>query len=167
MDKLTKHMVVASQSNKKHGHTKSVVLIVADDAQRGTYGLCINRPMFMPPCDCGCNAEPAQVFLGGADGLDERFFFLHDQQSLANKKDKLFDGVYLSCPHTADHFTEGKGKMVNGFTHWKPGELQKEIQRGWWFHEPRPDPKLILEREPRRLWRDLTPRHYSLRFSEN
>lgn len=164
--KFTRQLVVATPTNERHGHFKTVVLVVADHKRRGTFGLCINRPA--PECTCGeCPTPPAPLFLGGPKGVDEKFFFIHDQQELCDESDKLFQGVYLSCPCTIERFNEGKGMMVTGYCQWKPGELEEEIKKHWWLVDPNPDPALILSPDPKRLWKSLTPRHYSMQWSAN
>jgi len=169
VDKLTRQIVVATPKNQKEGFYRTVVLIIADDAKRGTIGLCINRPAPVIECVCGeCPVPPFPLFLGGPDGMDECFFFLHDQRKLAGKKKNMVaEGVYLSCPHKSDYFTEGKAKMVTGFCRWDARELRSEIKNGWWLLDHSPDPALILQHDPKKLWKNMTPRHFSLEFSEN
>ena len=169
MDKLTRQIIVATPKNPKEGYCRTVVLIIADDAKRGTIGLCITRPVPIIECICGiCEQPPIPLFLGGPEGTNECFFFLHDQPKLAGKKKKIMaEGVFLSCIHKTDYFTEGNAKVITGFCQWDAHELRSEIRKGWWLLDPNPDPALILQHEPKKLWKDLTPRHYSLEFSEN
>ena len=162
-----RQVVVSTPTNKKHGCYQTV--IVADNDRR-TVGLCVNRPVFEIPCVCGeCLVPPAPLFLGGPEEIDQRYFFLHDQPGLARSKDKLFDGVYLSCPRMVEQFDPdaGHGKMITGFCQWDAGELATEVRNGMWLVDQAPDPALFLNSEPKKLWKDMTPRHYSFRFSEN
>lgn len=168
--KFTHNLLVYTPLNTKKGFYKTVILIIAEK-RSGTYGLCINRKVTEIPCTCGeCRKPPAPLFIGGPEALDDRYFFLHDQTKLAEPKDKLFDGVYLSCPHAVEDFVEGQGcgKMITGYSRWKPGQLQQEINDGWWLVDPNPDPSVFLKHAAKKLWRDLSPRHHSLMFgSEN
>lgn len=164
--KFTHQLLVSTPTSQKYGFYKTVVLIIKDK-KRATFGLCINRQLPAFKCECGlCLSTP--LFIGGPEGMDRRYFFMHDQEQLAEPQDKIFDKVFLSCPHVSEDFEQGKGRMITGFCRWEPGELRKEIAAGWWLVEESPDPSMILNDTPQRLWRDLSPRHASLMFgSEN
>ncbi len=157
-------MVVSTNANKKRGCYETVVLIVAD-TPNGTLGLCINRPCPQVPCTCG-KCSPLPVFLGGPEGIDDKWFLMHDQKYLAKKNEMLLPGIYLSRPHLSEDFS-GIGKLLTGCFLWEPGQLQKEINKGWWLLDRKPDPKTVLKSEPKRLWHDMTPFHYSIKPSEN
>jgi putative AlgH/UPF0301 family transcriptional regulator len=162
---FNKKLLVSTPSNTKKGHTRTVILVVADNKKAGTFGLCINRPA--PPPEYKKHLSIVPLFLGGPIDTDEKFFFVHDQQDLVQSNEKVVEGVYLSHPRTIDSFTEGKAIMVAGFCKWNPGELENEIKKHWWLIESDPDPSLILASNPRKLWRELTPLHYSMKWSNN
>lgn len=73
----------------------------------------------------------------------------------------LFEGVYFAgtaqaidrvideAPHEARFFA--------GFVAWEPGELEQEIDAGYWYVTD-PDPALFFRADTRRLWEELVER---------
>lgn len=145
------------RSEKPHAHY-CVVLVIEDHRRKGTFGVCINRPAPVFPCTCGeCIDPPVPMFLGGPERIDERFFLLHDQPIAADKRDKVLGNVFLSCPMALEQLGDGKGKMITGYFHWLPGELEEEVRLGWWEVEDKPTHEQILERDSRSIWGSLVP----------
>jgi putative AlgH/UPF0301 family transcriptional regulator len=141
--------------------THSVVLVVEDNKRKGTFGLCINRPAPILPCTCGqCPVPPVPLYLGGPKHLDNRYFLLHDQPLAADKRDRVIEKVYVSCPYALKELQgEGKdrGKMITGYFHWLPGELEEEVAMGWWEVNDKPTHEQVLVSEPRHVWGKLVP----------
>ena len=73
----------------------------------------------------------------------------------------LFDDVFVtaSAP-TVDRIIEqtpNDARYFAGFVGWKPGELEKEVESGFWF-VAEPDPAVVFSKETPTLWEALVMR---------
>jgi putative transcriptional regulator len=59
------------------------------------------------------------------------------------------DRIIEQTPNDARYFV--------GFVGWRPGELARELERGFW-HLAEPDAALAFSRDPDRMWEDLLVR---------
>lgn len=73
----------------------------------------------------------------------------------------LFDGVFLVTDAAAvDRVIEeapDEARFFVGFVGWRPGELQAEIDAGYWYVDDA-DAKLFFRSDTEGLWRDLVDR---------
>lgn len=76
----------------------------------------------------------------------------------------LFGGLYLvATAEAVDRVIEqtpGDARFFAGFVGWQPGDLEKEIDAGYW-HVMDPDSALFFRPDTTRLWEELIER---LRF---
>jgi putative transcriptional regulator len=99
------------------------------------------------------------VYLGGPDMVETLFAVV--RRNPGTDAMPLFAGLYLVASEQAlDRVIEtlpGEARFFAGFVGWKPGELEKEIEAGYWFVSD-PDSALFFRSDTTRLWEELVAR---------
>jgi putative transcriptional regulator len=73
----------------------------------------------------------------------------------------LFDDLFVTASAPAvDRIIEetpNEARYFAGFVGWRPGELAKEIEAGYWYVAD-PEPALLFSKDPSGMWEDLVKR---------
>jgi putative transcriptional regulator len=144
----------------------SAILLVRPTADGGHIGFIINRPTTMAlgdlfPEDEASKKVPDPLYLGGPEGYN-RVFALVDRNDAAGKDAmQMMPGVFLVAEGKAvDRVIAadpGHARFFLGLVTWLPGQLDEELDRGYWFVD-KADAKLVLEKKTDGLWEELVRR---------
>lgn len=161
-------LVAAPQLGGFYRH--SVLVAVPIEGKRHV-GFIINRPTDVSMARLFPNHEAsrkvvAPVYLGGPEMVNSIFAMLRsaDSPDAAN----LVAGPGISViaeAKTIDRIIEQNPNVARfyaGFVAWQPGELQQELERGFWF-VLQPMPELVFRPDVGRLWEELVERSSRVR----
>lgn len=102
-------------------------------------------------------ADP--VYFGGPEMVDAIYAVVRHDPGVGGLR--LFGDLYLVAGSDAvDRVIEqtpNDARYFAGFVGWKPGELAKEIEAGYWYVADA-DPTLFFRHDPARLWDELSKR---------
>ena len=141
----------------------SAVLVVAPIGGDQHAGFIINRPTDMRlgqifPDDVPPQKVADPLYFGGPFGAQVIFALVERGANPDGKSLEVMAGLYAAFDaETLDRIigTESdRARFVQGLTVWQAGELQAEIDRGFWYVLA-PDAHLALERPAQGLWEDL------------
>ncbi len=156
---LAGSLLIAHPSLLDPNFRKTVLLISANDAQDGSFGLTLNRPAghtveeILPGKSLGPLGR-VPVFLGGPVARDQLVFASFRWHEETER---------LECQHhlvieEAEQVLQDESVIVRafvGYAGWSKGQLEGELaQRSWLVGKP-PRDVLDLARCPT-LWRDIT-----------
>jgi putative transcriptional regulator len=101
----------------------------------------------------------APVYLGGPE-MPQAIFAVVPRNP-GTRSLALFGGLFVAG-HTeiVDRIIEqapNEARFFAGFVAWQPGELSREIGRGWWY-VGEPEPELLFRADPAGLWEELVER---------
>ena len=107
------------------------------------------------------------VFLGGPVGTNMIVALVERQDSPGVGSIQLAPGLFLATNgEIVDRIIEtdpGHARFYAGIVVWRPGELEQELKRGFWF-EMEPDTRLVFRKQTAGLWEELVQRS---EFSRN
>jgi putative transcriptional regulator len=138
------------------------VLIVKPLPNGGHAGFIVNKPTEAHLGEVFPNHEPSKkvadpLYLGGPEDLNT-VFALVERQKAVDDAVPIVPGVYLAVKGTdVDRVIESEAdhaRFLVGLVIWKPGELDAELDRGFWYQMD-PDPKLFMRRDVKTLWQEL------------
>ena len=144
----------------------SSILVVKPTGDGGHVGFIINRPTTATLGDLFPEHEPSKkvvdpLYLGGPEGYNRVFAFVDRKDAAGKDALPFLPGVFLVADGNAvDKVIEGDpqhARFFLGLVTWRPGQLDEELDRGFWFVE-KPDAKLILEKKTDGLWEELVRR---------
>jgi putative transcriptional regulator len=162
--------------------TGKPLMLVASPALQGLYsrttliaipagerhvGFIVNRPTKLSLATLFPSHAPSAkvvdpVHFGGPEMADALFAVV--RRNPGADAVPLFGGLYLvASAEAVDRVIEqtpADARFFAGFVGWQPGELEKEIDAGYW-HVMDPDSALFFRPDTTRLWEDLIER---LRF---
>lgn len=102
-------------------------------------------------------ADP--VYFGGPERLESIFAIVRRDPGAPSLH--LFGELFVTGNGAAvDRIIEttpNDARYFAGFVGWRPGELAKELEAGFW-HVTEPDPALIFRKDPDAIWEDLLNR---------
>jgi putative transcriptional regulator len=117
----------------------SVVLICLYSKENGAYGLILNKPSHMPPCEI-CDSlsdikDPREIFIGGPVQQDVIQVISISDTPIDNSY-QLASNVYLGGKwqdvNEIFFLPKENHKIYLGYSGWAPGQLEKEIEWGAW-----------------------------------
>jgi putative AlgH/UPF0301 family transcriptional regulator len=144
----------------------NTVLIVRPIGNGQHIGFIVNRPTQMTLGKLFPEHEPSAkvtdpVFLGGPVYVDTIFAVVQRAASPGGKSIPLFDDLFVAVDAaTVDNIIEKEAdhaRFFAGMVAWRPGELESELDRGFWFVQ-HPDAKLIFRKSTEGLWDELVQR---------
>lgn len=150
-------------------YSRTAVLVFA--TQGGHAGFILNRAtdvtlaaLFPDHAPSAKVADP--VYVGGPDMTHALFAVVRGDPGGPSLR--LFDELFVTADAQAvDRIIErtpNEARYFAGFVHWQPGELQSEVEAGFWYVD-RPDPALLFGRDPGTMWEDLLRRLRTYRAS--
>ena len=156
--------VVLAAHSGVHDSAWSQTVVLAAPAPAGWHiGLIINRPterslasLFPQHAPSKSVREP--VFFGGPAGAEALYALVKSTESPGRDALLLSAGLYLAVnARTIDHVIEtapAHARFFVGYVTWRPGELQHEIERGFWSVSD-PDQGIIFSKDTSGLWQEL------------
>jgi putative transcriptional regulator len=153
-------LVAAPELQGPYSHT--ALLVVPMGAQH--FGFILNRAtdvklatLFPGHAPSAKVADP--VYLGGPERVDAIFAVVPRDPGEASMR--LFGDLYVTAhARVVDRIIEqtpNDARYFAGFVGWRPGELAKEIEAGFWYLQ-KPDPALVFSRDTETMWESLLKR---------
>ncbi|HZP89274.1 MAG TPA: YqgE/AlgH family protein [Burkholderiales bacterium] len=145
------------------GFYRHTVLIAVPVAGGRHIGFIINRPTEKSMSSLFPEHNPSRkvsdpVFLGGPEMVTSIFAVLKAGHSPGGANFPFVSGTFIVADaKTIDRIIEqspNEARYYAGFVAWQPGELQTELDKGFWFVMP-PQTDLIFKHEVTRLWEEL------------
>jgi putative transcriptional regulator len=142
------------------------VLVAVPFGQGEHIGFIINRPLDLSLGNVLPDHLPSRkvidpVHFGGPEMVDTIFAVARSPSVPRGASLPLFADLFLAS--RADDIdriieqTPNDARYFIGFVGWRPGELESEIAKGFWFVlEPQPD--LVFRKDVGGLWRELVRR---------
>lgn len=141
---------------------RSVVLLMQNDQQEGSMGLCINRITDHPLASLCANmdlkwrgAKSARVGWGGPVGEETGWVLMGEAAADGTDAAPLLPGLYWSRKQEALRRMAAHpalpGRAYLGYTGWAPGQLEKELVAGAWLTVPA-QTQLVFETAPEECW---------------
>jgi putative transcriptional regulator len=159
-------MLLVAQRELESDIFGSSILVVKPTADGGHVGFIINRPTTATLSDLFPEDEPSKkvvdpLYLGGPEGYNRVFALVDRRDAAGTAAMPLMPGLFLVADGKAvDKVIAGDpehARFFLGLVTWRPGQLEDELDRGFWFVET-PDAKLILEKKTDGLWEELVRR---------
>jgi len=123
---------------------QSVILVLNHDPDNGTFGVVLNRPTGAHVCNVA-DIMPAlreafgeaPLYLGGPMGLDE-VNVVHAVEGVEGAieiRKGLYHGGVAGLQERAEQgqLDLAKVRFEAGHAAWNPGQLEQEIEKGWWY----------------------------------
>lgn len=156
-------LVASPQLGEMYAHTVLVAIPMGDDRHAG---LIINRPTERSLSSLFPEHEPskkvlAPVFFGGPVMTNSLFAVVRASESPGEGSLPFIPGLYLVAhAKTIDAIIEREpngARYYVGFVAWQPGELDEELEKGFWY-VMQPDAELLFRDPPSGLWEELVKR---------
>lgn len=144
---------------------RSVVLLCEHNADEGSFGLILNRPLDVQLSDVleGFYAYDDTLSLGGPVQRNT-LHFLHQCADLIPDSIELPRGVHwggnfetVKALLQSGELPEDDVRFFVGYAGWSPGQLEEEIEAGGWILTEGTT-ESIFSIEPGKLWRTLLRR---------
>jgi len=156
---------------KLSGFYERTVLIAVPIAGDRHVGFIINRPTpvsmgrLFPQHDPSRNvADP--VYLGGPEMVTSIFAMLESADVPGQRNFTVMPGIQVVAEATSiDRIIEqapNSARYYAGFVAWRRGELQQELDRGFWFTMPA-QPEFMFRKDAGDLWEELLERSSRVR----
>lgn len=129
-------------------------------------GFIVNRPTRVTLASLFPGHAPSQkvtdpVFLGGPLHTESVFAVVHRSDSPGGKSVRLAEDMFLVADvETVDRVIEqnrNDARFYAGLVFWQPGELESELQRGFWYVVDH-DAGLLFRKKTDGLWEELVRR---------
>jgi putative transcriptional regulator len=142
------------------------VLVVTPIGSGQHIGFIINRPTPVKLSDMFPDHTPSKkvsepIFLGGPESRSALFAVVQRQGRGSGGKLKLASNLYLEVEREkVDGVIENEYKQARffaGLVVWKPGELEAEIEREYWYVQDA-DAALVLRKSTTGMWEELVKR---------
>lgn len=132
----------------------------------GHIGFIVNRPTSLTMGQAFPGHAPSQklsepIFLGGPVRPDAVFAVVHRSENPGGRAIPLSEDMFLIVDAaTVDRVIEQNAsgaRFFAGLVAWHPGELDSELQRGFWYVVDH-DPRLVFRKSTDGLWEELVDR---------
>ena len=101
------------------------------------------------------------IYIGGPDSLGTIFAFVRATGNPPADSIHLFDDLFVTAaPKAVNHIIErtpNKARYVTGYISWLEGELEGEIESGFW-NVSEPHAELLFRKDVSTLWAELIAR---------
>ena len=142
---------------------RTVVLIVEHNSE-GAMGLVVNRPSSVTVAHALSEhfnlPETDDLVYVGGPVEPSALFVLHNSEDLSPDEAAIVPGVYVgSSAHVfetvvrqaADGDPDLKFRIFSGCAGWGPGQLEGELARGDWYHQPASAQAVFFD-DPYEVW---------------
>jgi putative transcriptional regulator len=99
------------------------------------------------------------IFFGGPEMMDSLFAMVRKNPGTGSVQVQgdLFVTAEADCVDRIIEQTPNDARYFAGFVGWKPGELAKEIEAGYWYVEDL-DAAQVFRKDPGAMWEELVKR---------
>jgi putative transcriptional regulator len=166
-------LLVASPSLRAfYEHT---VLVAVPTQGNRHIGFIINRPTDRSLASLFPEHAPSKkvispVYLGGPEMVDAIFAMVRAKEAPAGDAFPLLPGLFVVADGPGiDRIIENtpnEARYFAGFVAWKPGELDAELERGFWSIL-KPEVDMLFRDDPLQMWEELTKRARALSVSRD
>lgn len=142
-------------------------ILIAKPVGEGRHvGFVINRPTDLTLGRLFPEHGPSQkiadpVYLGGPSNTEYIFALVRSSIPPAGDVMQIAQDLYVAVDaKTVDHIIEAdaaRARFFAGLVSWRPGELQEELRRGFWY-VLESDSELVMRRSADGLWEELVKR---------
>ena len=145
---------------------ESSILLVKPLRTGGHIGFIVNKPTTATLGQLFPEHGPSQqvdhpLFLGGPQDLNLVFALVERHDGARGDSMQITPDLYLAVEERAiDRIIERESehaRFLVGLVSWAPGELDDEMERGYWF-ETEPETKFVLGKKTDGLWDELLRR---------
>jgi len=160
---LSGSVILVAKPALKDAIYGSTVLIVTPLGADQHAGFIVNRPTDVSLGQIFPDDGPSQkitdpVYFGGPFGAQVIFALVERSTSPGGKSFEVVPGLYAAFDaETVDRIIvaeSDRARFVHGLVVWQAGELQAEIDRGFWYVLA-PDAHLALQKPTQDLWENL------------
>jgi putative transcriptional regulator len=144
----------------------SSILLVKPIGGGRHIGFIVNKPTSATLGQLFPEHEPSKkvadpLYLGGPQELNKVFALVERHDGTHGDTVQMTQDLFLAVQVDAvDHIIEKEAdhaRFLVGLVSWAPGELDDELERGYWF-KAEPDTKLLLRKKTEGLWDELRHR---------
>jgi putative transcriptional regulator len=144
----------------------STVLVVTPIGKGQHIGFIINRPTPIKLSEMFPDHEPSKkvtdpIFLGGPENVEMLIALVQRQGSTNTNSIRLTSDLYVEIEREkVDRVIENEhdnARFFAGAVVWHPGELDAEIQHGYWYVQDA-DADLVLRKSTTGMWEELVKR---------
>jgi putative transcriptional regulator len=164
--------LVAGGSISDPRFQEAVVLLI-DYSEKGATGLIVNRPTNAPLSDVlpdipALGKRSDVVYYGGPVEGGRMLMLFRSAKRLKEAK-RIFGDVHISASRRIleqaldERKSPKEWHLYAGYAGWSPGQLDRELLQGSW-RVIDADAASIFEKEPSRLWRELSLRASAVRI---
>jgi putative transcriptional regulator len=147
---------------------RTVVLLCDYTAEKGAFGLVVNRQMEEPACEIVRTDPPVRVdpnlrlWIGGPVSPQSTWVLMAEPQGPDDEQREICPGVLLSVSQSLtlrllQEPPSSRTKVVVGYAGWSPGQLEQEIAGSSWL-TIEADPGLIFGVPPDQMWEEAIRR---------
>jgi putative transcriptional regulator len=156
---LGKPLVLVASPHLQGGYSRTALLAIPMGDRH--IGFILNRASNVTLSalypDHAPSAEVKEpVFVGGPDAAHALFVLV--PRDPGGSSLRLFDDVHVAAnANVIDSIIEqtpNEARYFAGFVGWRPGELAKELESGYWY-TTEPDKELVLRKQPGAMWEEL------------
>ncbi len=155
-------LLIASPEINSGLYAKSVVLL-CEHNESGSFGLIVNKPISidLPPEVLDINGsqnKKLSTWTGGPIQVGQ-MMLLHSSNAIPNQvlqiSSDLFLGGDLEFLRNAAENPDGPFvRLCFGYSGWDKGQLEKELEKGYWFVTPVSN-RLLFQESAETLWKNL------------
>jgi putative transcriptional regulator len=151
-------------------YQRTVLIAVPIDGDRHV-GFIINRPTEVSMSRLFPQHDPSRkiakpIYLGGPEMPTSIFAMLKASDNPGGGDFTVVPGVQvIAQAKSIDKIIEqtpNAARYYVGFVAWRPGELQQELDRGFWFVQPA-QPDLMFREDVAKMWEELLARSSRVR----
>jgi putative transcriptional regulator len=159
-------VMLVAKPQLQHPLYGNSVLIAKPLAGGVHVGFIVNKPTRVTLGQAFPDHEPSSkvrdpMFLGGPVDVNMIFALVNRQESPGVGSVQLTPDLFVAIAgETVDKIIEDesdKARFVFGSVIWRPGELQDEVAKGFWY-VMEPEASTVLKRDMSGLWEDLVRR---------
>jgi putative transcriptional regulator len=141
----------------------SSVLLVKPLPNGGHAGFIVNKPTRAHLGEVFPDHEPSKkvadpLFLGGPEDMNTVFALVERGRAKKDGAVQITPEIFLAvAAKDVDGVIESEAdhaRFLVGIVLWKPGELDEEMERGFWY-QLEPDAKIVLRKDTAHLWDEL------------
>lgn len=147
---------------------RTVVLLCDYTAEKGAFGLVVNRRMDEPACEVVRTEPPVvldrdlHLWIGGPVDPQSTWVLMAEPQGPDDEQREICPGLLLSVSQSLalqllQEPPSSRTKVVVGYAGWRPGQLEHEIAASSWL-TTEVDPELIFGVAPDLMWEEAIRR---------
>ena len=168
---LRGHFLIAGKRLRDPNFVRTVVLMV-EHGSEGAMGLVVNRPSSVTVAHALSEhfqlPETDDLVYVGGPVEPSALFILHNAPELDDSETPVLPGLYVGSSaqvfesvvrSSADGNPHVKFRIFSGCAGWSPGQLEGELSRGDWYHQPA-NAECLFHDDPYQVWELMLQKLY-------